>query len=58
MNKRLKTIVAALCVVSVFLIGLVVGVCITMTVYEASETISSPKNDTAYIHDTIYFPPQ
>ena len=58
MNKRLKTIVTALCAVILFLLGMTVGVCVTMTVYEASETISFPKNDTAYIHDTIYFPPQ
>jgi hypothetical protein len=61
MNKHIKTIVAALCVVIVFLIGLVVGVCVTMTVYdttETTETISFPKNDTVYFHDTIYFQPQ
>jgi hypothetical protein len=29
-----------------------------MTLYEATETISFPKNDTVYFYDTIYFPPQ
>lgn len=58
MNKHFNTIVAALCAVIFFLIGIVVGVCTTMTVYETTETILFPKNDTVYFHDTIYFPPQ
>jgi archaellum component FlaG (FlaF/FlaG flagellin family) len=58
MNKRLKTIVTALAAVIVFIVGMIVGGCIAMTLYEATETISFPKNDTVYFYDTIYFPPQ